>query len=335
MTPAHSSRQKADPLRRRISNAHLTDETTAVTALIEDARLPEDHVSNITQRAVQLIEGVRAQGSALALDAFLQEYGLSTKEGVALMCLAEALLRIPDPETADRIIADKIGGGDWDSHLGQGSSMLVNASTWGLMLTGRVVGFEPHEQRQPGEFIQALVARAGAPIIRAAVTRAMGILGAEFVLGRTIHVALEAARPGELEGQRFSFDMLGEAAYTAKDAYHYLAAYKEAINAIGADRRGRSVLDAPGISIKLSALHPRYQESQRGRVMDELLPRLRDLASLAKVNGIGMCIDAEESQHLDLSLDLVDGLLQDPALKDWSGLGDSRAGLSETGACRA
>ena len=321
MTPARSSIQISDPLRRRIADAHLMDEAKAVNALVEDARLPMEQAKRISERAARLVEGVRNRGPAMALDAFLQEYGLSTKEGVALMCLAEALLRIPDPETADRIIADKIGSGDWDSHLGQGSSLLVNASTWGLMLTGRVVGFETQEERQPWEFIQSLAGRAGAPVIRAAVTRAMGILGAEFVLGRTIDEALDAAKPGDRTGERFSFDMLGEAARTAKDANQYLAAYETAIDAIGAARAERSLLDASGISVKLSALHPRYQENQRDQVMDELLPRLAGLARRSKTAGIGMCIDAEESQHLDMSLDLVAALLRDPTLNSWSGLG--------------
>lgn len=321
MTQRPPTRDQLDPLRAAIADACLRDETEAVNALVADAKLSRAVNSRVTKRAIGLVEGVRAAGPRLALDAFLLEYGLSTKEGVALMCLAEALLRIPDPKTADLIIQDKIGGGDWDSHLGQGSSWLVNASTWALMLTGRVVGFDPDEEVRPWEFIQTLTGRAGAPVIRAAVTRAMGILGAEFVLGRTIDEGLNNARSEDAKGTRFSFDMLGEAALTAQDAADYLTAYQDAIDAIGATRDGRSLTDAPGISIKLSALHPRYEESQRHRVMDELLPILRDLAERAKAAGLGMCIDAEEADRLDLSLDLINELMSDPGLDGWAGLG--------------
>lgn len=321
MAQESSPRDVTDPLRAAIADAYLKDETEAVNALVAEARLPEDVSARIVDRAARLVEGVRAAGPRLSLDVFLQEYGLSTKEGVALMCLAEALLRIPDAETVDLIIQDKIGGGDWDSHLGQGPSLLVNASTWALMLTGRVIGFEENEEGRPWEFIQNLTGRIGAPVIRAAVTQAMRILGREFVLGRTIEEGLASARDGEARGFRFSFDMLGEAAKTAQDAAAYLAAYEVAIDAVGAARGGRPLAEAPGVSIKLSALHPRYEESQRTRVLDELLPRLQGLAVRAKAAGLGLCIDAEEADRLDLSLDLIDALIADSALDGWAGLG--------------
>jgi RHH-type proline utilization regulon transcriptional repressor/proline dehydrogenase/delta 1-pyrroline-5-carboxylate dehydrogenase len=310
-----------DPLRRRVRAAYRVDETAAVEALLALAELPADAVDRIAERARKLVQKVResrvGQGG---LDAFLHEYELSSREGVVLMCLAEALLRIPDSETANLLIKDKLADADWQRHLGSSESVFVNASTWALMLTGRLIGME----RGGGDLagvLRRLVARSGEPVIRQAVTQAMRILGRQFVMGRTIAEALERARAQEKRGYRYSYDMLGEAARTAADATRYDRAYRAAIAAIGKAAAGRGPVASPGISVKLSALHPRYEMAQRGRVLAELVPRLTALAALAKGAGIGFTIDAEEADRLDLSLDVIDAVAGAPELAGWDGLG--------------
>jgi len=237
------------------------------------------------------------------------------------MCLAEALLRIPDDDTADKLIADKIGGKNWDSHLGQSDSLFVNASAWGLMLTGRFVELGRDAKLDVGGYLKRLVSRSGEPFIRNAMKQAMRIMGRQFVLGRTIEEALSVARPLEAEGYRFSFDMLGEAAYTAADAERYYAAYVKAVEDVAASATGSDIFARPSISVKLSALHPRYDVKQEARVLSELLPRIRDLTALAKRLNIGLTIDAEEVNRLDLSLELFGRLALDPTLANWNGLG--------------
>ena len=249
----------------------------------------------------------------------MHEYALSSQEGVALMCLAEALLRIPDSATRDALIADKIGGGEWRAHIGQSPSPFVNAATWGLLVTGRLVG--TFDEAGLGSALTRLIARSGAPIIRASVDTAMRVMGEQFVCGQTIDAALHTARKHEAQGFRYSYDMLGEAAATAEDAARYLGSYENALHAIGAASAGRGIYEGPGLSIKLSALHPRYQRSQRARVFDELLPRLKSLVLLARRYDVGINIDAEESERLDLSLDLLEALCRDPDLADWNGVG--------------
>jgi RHH-type proline utilization regulon transcriptional repressor/proline dehydrogenase/delta 1-pyrroline-5-carboxylate dehydrogenase len=248
---------------------------------------------------------------------------LSTPEGVALMCLAEALLRIPDSDTIDRLIRDKITAADWQSHLGHSTSIFVNASTWALMLTGRLLHPDPSgaPAHDLGHVLHRFVARSGEPVVRGAVLAAMRILGRQFVMGRTIGDALDRAKSAERHGYRHSYDMLGEAARTAADAERYHAAYTTAIAAIGRAAGDRPVEVAPGISVKLSALHPRYEVAQYERVMRELLPRLTDLAAKARDAGIGFTIDAEEADRLELSLDLIEALAARPALAGWGGLG--------------
>jgi RHH-type proline utilization regulon transcriptional repressor/proline dehydrogenase/delta 1-pyrroline-5-carboxylate dehydrogenase len=264
---------------------------------------------------------MREKGPARGgIDAFLHEYALSSPEGVALMCLAEALLRIPDSDTIDRLIRDKLAAADWQSHLGHSGSVFVNASTWALMLTGRMLR-DDHSPNDFGHALHRFVARSGEPVVRQAVLAAMRILGRQFVMGRTIDEALDRARATERQGYRHSYDMLGEAAKTAHDAERYHTAYAHAIAAIGGAAGGRSVEAAPGISVKLSALHPRYEMAQRERAMRELLPRLTDLAEHARNAGIGLTIDAEESDRLELSLDLIEALAAMPALTGWDGLG--------------
>ncbi|HEX4569249.1 MAG TPA: bifunctional proline dehydrogenase/L-glutamate gamma-semialdehyde dehydrogenase PutA [Dongiaceae bacterium] len=310
-----------DVRRARLQAAYREDETAAVERVLAAAELPAPVLDRIAERARDLVQKVRAarmgQGG---LDAFLHEYELSSREGVVLMCLAEALLRIPDAETANLLIKDKLADADWRRHLGSSESLFVNASTWALMLTGRVIRLD-----QQGEDLAAvlrrLVARSGEPVIRQAVTQAMRILGRQFVMGRTIEEALERARAMEKKGYRYSYDMLGEAARTARDAERYDRAYRAAIAAIGRASQGRGPIEGPGISVKLSALHPRYEFAQRHRVMAELAPRLAALAGLAKAVDIGFTIDAEEAERLDLSLDVLEAVSADPALAGWNGLG--------------
>ncbi len=236
------------------------------------------------------------------------------------MCLAEALLRIPDAETANLLIKDKLADADWERHLGGSESLFVNASTWALMLTGRVIRLDKDGEDLAG-VLRRLVARSGEPVIRQAVTQAMRILGRQFVMGRTIEEALERARGPEKRGYRYSYDMLGEAARTARDAERYDHAYRHAIAAIGRASQGRGPIEGPGISVKLSALHPRYEFAQRARVMAELVPRLAALARLAKEADIGFTVDAEEAERLELSLDVIAAVSADPALAGWNGFG--------------
>jgi RHH-type transcriptional regulator, proline utilization regulon repressor / proline dehydrogenase / delta 1-pyrroline-5-carboxylate dehydrogenase len=311
----------ADPLRQRLRAAYRLDEAAAVAERLAAAALAPDAVERIARQAHGFVaEARRRQSGKGGIDALLHEYALSTPEGVALMCLAEALLRIPDAGTVDRLIRDKLAPPDWARHLGHSDSLLVNASTWALMLTGRLM-HEPAAQGDLATALRRLLARSGEPVVRQAVTAAIRVLARQFVMGRTIAEALERAKPAEKRGYRHSYDMLGEAARTAADAQRYAAAYEAAIAAIGGAVKGRDVFAAPGISVKLSALHPRYEESQRDRVMRELLPRLATLARHAKTAGIGFTIDAEEADRLDLSLDLVAALAADATLSGWEGLG--------------
>ncbi|MEQ8967125.1 MAG: bifunctional proline dehydrogenase/L-glutamate gamma-semialdehyde dehydrogenase PutA [Azospirillaceae bacterium] len=316
-----------DGTRAAIDRAYRMDETVAVDDLCARAFQPAATRERIEARAAALVEGVRANRRVFGgLDAFLNEYGLSTKEGVALMCLAEALLRVPDTETADLLIEDKIGTAAWDTHVGKGESLFVNASTWALMLTGRIVkpGDAMSGERlaePPRSLLDRLMRRMGEPVIREALKHAMRILGRQFVMGRTIGEALERARASERQGYRYSYDMLGEAARTHADAEHYYEAYRKAIDAIGKAARGRGPVDAPGISVKLSALHPRYEATRREDCLPVLVERLKALALQAKAHDIGLTVDAEEADRLDLSLDVIEAVYGDRELEGWEGFG--------------
>ncbi|HYL18861.1 MAG TPA: bifunctional proline dehydrogenase/L-glutamate gamma-semialdehyde dehydrogenase PutA [Burkholderiales bacterium] len=306
----------------RMRAAYRADESEAVQALCAALPLSSAATARIDRHALMLAQRVReALSGDLSAEAFLRHYGLSTTEGVVLMCIAEALLRIPDRAKADELIRDKIGQSDFGSAVTGGDSLLVNASTWGLMLTGRLVEWRETAGDEPLAILRRLVGRSSEPIIRAALTQAMRMMAEQFVMGQTIQDALQRAAPLEQEGYRFSYDMLGEAALSSADADNYFAQYASAIDAIAAGSRQRSLLDRPGISVKLSALHPRYQVAQRERVMTELLARLRSLALQAARAGINLTIDAEESYRLTLSLELLEALARDPALADWDGLG--------------
>jgi RHH-type proline utilization regulon transcriptional repressor/proline dehydrogenase/delta 1-pyrroline-5-carboxylate dehydrogenase len=310
------------PLRDALRAATRPDETALVERLAEQARFAPGARGRIAERARGLVEAVRRRGRGEGgIEAFMHEFELSSREGVVLMCLAEALLRVPDAHTVDKLIKDKIAEADWEAHLGHSDSLFVNASTWALMLTGRVVQLDQSDTRDLAGVLRRMVQRSGEPLIRTAVTQAMRILGRQFVMGRTIEEALERARPAEKQGYRYSYDMLGEAARTMADAERYFADYGQAIGAIGKAAAGRGAIDAPGISVKLSALHPRYEFAQTVRAMEELVPRLRALALAAKEHDIGFTVDAEEADRLDTSLDLIEAVSGDPALAGWNGFG--------------
>ncbi|RLQ23166.1 bifunctional proline dehydrogenase/L-glutamate gamma-semialdehyde dehydrogenase PutA [Seongchinamella sediminis] len=309
-------------LRTAIRQATYADEPALVGELLTAATLAPQASETVRQRAIELVERCRGKSDkAGTLDAFLQEFGLSNKEGIALMCLAESLLRVPDEETADRLIAEKILSGDWASHKGKSGSRFVNASVWGLMLTGRVVTLDDEITRETNSWMKKLVSSLGEPVVRRAVLQAMRIMGGQYVLGRNIEEAIAKGSSGNRPGTRFSFDMLGEGARTADDARRYFEAYAEAIRRIIATSSGASVVQANGISVKLSALHPRYEFRQKQRVMNEVLPRVRELALMAKQGRIGLSIDAEECDRLDISLDIFEALARDPELAGWDGLG--------------
>ncbi|MGV8923811.1 MAG: bifunctional proline dehydrogenase/L-glutamate gamma-semialdehyde dehydrogenase PutA [Thermomonas sp.] len=313
--------------RAAITAGWSLDESTHVRELLVQAALPEAERDAAQATAADLVRRVRARARTQgAVEAFMRQYDLGSEEGVLLMCVAEALLRIPDPATADALIRDKLGDANWKRHVGQSDSILVNASTWGLMLTGTLVDLADDTKRDVHGAFQRLIGRAGEPVIRLAVRQAMKIMGHQFVLGRTIAEALARARKGDGAAYRYSFDMLGEAAVTATDALRYQESYRAAIHAIGRSGPGGSftstdVFAAPGISVKLSALHPRYEHTKHARIMAELAPRVLELAQLARQYGIGFTIDAEETERLELSLDLIEATMSDASLDGWNGYG--------------
>jgi RHH-type proline utilization regulon transcriptional repressor/proline dehydrogenase/delta 1-pyrroline-5-carboxylate dehydrogenase len=310
-------------LRTAITAATRRAEPESVAALIDVARLPASEAAAVQSLAADLARRLRSRrtgaGREGLVQGLVQEFSLSSQEGVALMCLAEALLRIPDTATRDALIRDKIGDADWESHLGRSRSLFVNAATWGLLLTGKLVS--THTERGLASALARIVARSGEPLIRRGVDMAMRLMGEQFVTGETITEALAVARRREAEGFTYSYDMLGEAAMTAVDSQRYLESYEAAIHAIGRASAGRGLYEGPGISLKLSALHPRYSRAQRERVLTELYPRLLHLALLARQYDIGINIDAEEADRLEISLDLLERLCAEPALADWNGVG--------------
>jgi RHH-type transcriptional regulator, proline utilization regulon repressor / proline dehydrogenase / delta 1-pyrroline-5-carboxylate dehydrogenase len=326
---ANGSRAEGDataaPGREAIAAQFLADEAKRMEALI--ARATPDQVASrrIAALAERLTLGARAGRHRYGgIDAFMHEYALTSEEGVILMCLAEALLRIPDAETADALIVEKVGEGHWERHWGASDSAFVNASTFGLMLTGRVVRLGEDTSAGPAGVLKRLIARSGEPVIRGALRRAMKILGDNFVLGRTIGDALDRAQPYAALGYRFSYDMLGERARTARDAERYLARYAAAIEAIGAALPGRGdeeLMARPSVSVKLSALHPRFDPGKERLFAKTLACRLLDLARGARRQRIGLTIDAEEQDRLDITLEMFERAFVDPALEGWPGLG--------------
>ncbi|HDR0673965.1 TPA: bifunctional proline dehydrogenase/L-glutamate gamma-semialdehyde dehydrogenase PutA [Pasteurella multocida] len=311
---------KLTSLREPLSQHYRIDETTLVQKLLSDAEIPSDLQTKIQQLARKLVENVRnARQNASGVDALMHEFSLSSQEGVALMCLAEALLRIPDKATADKLIRDKISKGNWRSHIGQSPSMFVNAAAWGLLITGKLVS--THSEQQLSSSLTKLIAKGGEPLIRKGVEVAMRLLGKQFVTGETIEQAIKNGEKRFQQGFRYSYDMLGEAALTEEDAARYYQDYVDSIHAVGQRSSGLGVYAASGVSIKLSAIHPRYSLSQHQRVIDELYPKVKQLFLLAKQYDIGLNIDAEEADRLDISLDLVDRLLADPDLAHFNGIG--------------
>ncbi len=309
---------KLDKIRELIRQNNHADESQILRELIEQANLSNEDRTTIADNGAELVRRVRTNSDPTLMENFLGEFGLSTSEGIALMCLAEALLRIPDAETVDALIADKISSSDWDSHMGKASSSLVNASTWALMLTGRVLSSE--DDQGLINTLQSLIRRMGEPVIRTAVAQAMKELGRQFVLGETIENAQTRGRAMQNKGYTYSFDMLGEAAINDEDARRYHLAYADAITEI-AKNTGKGIRDNPGISVKLSALHPRYEFIQKPRMFEILVSRFKSLAMLAARSNIGLNIDAEEAARLDISLDVIEAVLSDPSFADWDGFG--------------
>jgi RHH-type transcriptional regulator, proline utilization regulon repressor / proline dehydrogenase / delta 1-pyrroline-5-carboxylate dehydrogenase len=306
----------------KIDACLFADETQLVLSLVSEAKLNETDAKSVTKLATKLVTSVRTnrktQGS---IDAFMQEYSLSSEEGVVLMCLAEALLRIPDAATADKLIADKIGGRDWQSHLGQSESLFVNASAWGLLLTGKIVALGQDVSGDGFGFLKRLVRKSGEPILRNAMKQAMRIMGRQFVLGQTIEDALITARSQEVLGYRYSYDMLGESAMTMADADAYFKSYEMALVKLGQDAKHANVFENASLSVKLSALHPRYEEKNAEACLAHLFKAILGLAQVAKTLNVGLTIDAEEVSRLELSLELLSRLAHDESLKGWNGLG--------------
>jgi len=308
-----------ESVRTQIRHLHRADENSVIQSLVAEAKLSKAQRKRINGGAVELVKAIREDANPGLMEVFLAQYGLSTEEGVALMCLAEALLRVPDAQTIDELIDDKISPSSWGEHLGSSSSSLVNASTWALMLSGKILK-EP-ESSGVAEVLHSAVKRLGEPLIRVAVQQAMKEMGHQFVLGRSIEEALERGESFEEKGYTYSYDMLGEAALTTKDATTFFHAYCDAIRGIAIHANSTSIENNPGISIKLSALHPRYELAQKTRVMEELVPRVRELAVLAKGSNMGLNIDAEEADRLDLSMDVIEAVSQSKELDDWDGFG--------------
>ena len=284
------------PIGRAINRHYLGDETEVVRENILLARLPDAGRDSVTAAAIKLVETVRRErkGSA-GIEAFLQQYDLGSREGVMLMCIAEALLRIPDAETADKLIAEKINSGNWKEHLGEAESMFVNASTWGLMLTGRVVRPSASDLDDPSSLLARLVSRLGEPVVRGAFRQAMRIMGHQFVMGRTIPEAIRRASAGDNHRYRYTFDMLGESACTEGNDQRYFEAYAQAIQQVKAMAKpGMPPAAWPSISVKLSALHPRYECARREDVLAKLGSKLEALALESMKAGIALTIDAEE-----------------------------------------
>ena len=310
-------------LRAAVTAAWRRPEPDTVPLLLEQARQPASQAQAVNRLAARLAETLRTQksgtGRAGMVQHLLQQFSLSSQEGVALMCLAEALLRIPDKATRDALIRDKISQGNWQAHVGRSQSMFVNAATWGLLFTGRLVS--THNEASLTRSLNRIIGKSGEPLIRKGVDMAMRLMGEQFVTGENIGEALANARRLEQKGFRYSYDMLGEAALTDADAQTYMVSYQQAIDAIGKASNGRGIYEGPGISIKLSALHPRYSRAQYGRVMEELYPRLLALTLLARHYDVGINIDAEEADRLELSLDLLAKLCFEPALAGWNGVG--------------
>ncbi|CAM4017148.1 bifunctional proline dehydrogenase/L-glutamate gamma-semialdehyde dehydrogenase PutA [Pseudoalteromonas byunsanensis] len=310
------------PIRQKIRDFYRIDENEVIDHILPLAEVGVTARSRAWERARQLVLNIRKdQDGQNGVDALLNEFSLSTEEGVVLMCLAEALLRVPDKETQDNLIRDKLAKGDWSSHLGSSDSLFVNASSWGLLVTGKMVNYTDKNKDQQFGVLKKTIGRLGEPVIRKSVNFAMKIMGKQFVMGQNIDEAIERAAEKEQKGYVYSYDMLGEGARTMADAERYFNSYMTAIHAIGKAANGRGPIKSPGISVKLSAIHPRYEFSHRERVMNEIVPKLKELALVAKQYDIGFTVDAEEADRLDISLDVIEAVFSDDELGDWQGFG--------------
>jgi len=310
------------PIRQKIRDFYRIDEEKAIEQILPEAEINAATRSVAWERARQMVLKIRQeqQGNG-AIDALLNEYSLSSEEGVVLMCLAEALLRVPDKSTQDALIRDKISQGKWSAHLGASDSLFVNASSWGLLITGNMVNYSDTTHEARFGLLKKTIGRLGEPVIRKSMNFAMKIMGKQFVMGETIEAATERAIGKEQIGYVYSYDMLGEGARTMADAKRYFQAYVEAIHVIGKAAKNRGPIKSPGISIKLSAIHPRYEFTHKARVMNELVPKLKQLCILAKGYNIGLTVDAEESERLDISLDIIEAVFTDHDLAGWDGFG--------------
>ena len=310
------------PIRQKIRDFYRIDEEEAMKFILPEAEISLAARSRAWERARKMVIRIRQENTDNnGIDALLNEYSLSTEEGVVLMCLAEALLRVPDKKTQDKLIQDKIGQGSWSRHIGGSESLFVNASSWGLLLTGSMVKYSGDSTKHQYGMLKRAVGRFGEPVIRKAMRIAMKIMGQQFVMGENIEDATERAQKKETKGYVYSYDMLGEGARNMEDAQKYYKAYVDAIHVIGDKAKGRGPRTSPGISVKLSAIHPRYEFTNRQRVLDEIVPKLKELALLAKQYDIGLTVDAEESERLDISLDIIEAVFLDDDLGDWNGFG--------------
>ena len=310
------------PIRQKIRDFYRIDENAVIDHILPLAEVGVKARSRAWERARQIVLNIRKeQDGQGGVDALLNEFSLSSEEGVVLMCLAEALLRVPDKATQDVLIRDKLAKGDWSSHLGSSDSLFVNASSWGLLVTGKMVNYTDKTKEQQFGMLKKTIGRLGEPVIRKSVNFAMKIMGKQFVMGRTIDEAIERAADTEQKGYVYSYDMLGEGARTMKDAKRYFDSYMNAIHSIGKAANGRGPIKSPGISVKLSAIHPRYEFTHKDRVMKEIVPKLKELALAAKKYDIGFTVDAEEADRLDISLDVIEAVFSDKDLGDWQGFG--------------
>lgn len=319
-------------IRQTMRDHYRADEDQVLNNLLPIADIGPAARSRAWEKARQLVVNIReAQVGKGGVDALLNEFSLSTEEGLVLMCLAEALLRVPDKHTADLLIRDKLSNGDWSSHLGNSESLFVNISAWGLLLTGKLVNYSDDQKKAQFGLLKRTCGRMGEPVIRQAVRYAMQIMGTQFVMGTSIEKAVERAVELESKGFTYSYDMLGEGARTMDDANRYFDSYMMAIKVIGTAAKKRGPLKSPGISVKLSAIHPRYEFTHRDRVISELVPRLKQLAVAAKAYDISFTVDAEEADRLDLSLDIIEAVFSDPELNGWEGFGLAVQAYSKRG----